>query len=129
MCIRDSVEGQYIRFLITELLTDLGMVQTGQLSDQPDSQVFQITPWFSKLLNLDERLDLPEENQRVLVGGDGKLEMTPLVPRIARYQLSRFAEWRALRQERFVYQLTPTSLQAAAGQGLELKHLRALLRK
>jgi len=124
-----DVEGQYIRFLITELLTDLGMIQTGQLSDQPDSQVFQITPWFSKLLNLDERLDLPEENQRVLVGGDGKLEMTPLVPRIARYQLSRFAEWRALRQERFVYQLTPTSLQAAAGQGLELKHLRALLRK
>lgn len=124
-----DVEGQYIRFLITELLVDLGMAQTGQISDQPERQVFQITSWFSKVLRSDASLELPEEDQPVLVGGDGKLEMTPLVPRIARYQLSRFAEWRLLRPDRFVFQLTPTSLQAAAEQGLELKHLRALLRK
>ena len=124
-----DVEGRYIRFLITEFLTYLGMAQTGQLSDQPESQVFQITPWFSKLLRLDEKLELPEENQPVLIGRDGKLEMTPLVPRIARYQLSRFTEWHLVRPERFVFLLTPTSLQAAAEQGLELKHLRALLRK
>ncbi len=124
-----EVEGQYLWFLITEFLTYLGMTQTGQLIDHPESQVFRITPWFSKLLRLDEQLELPEENQPVLVGADGKLEMTPLVPRIARYQLSRFAEWHLLRSDRFQYQLTPTSLQAAAEQGLELKHLRALLRK
>ena len=124
-----DVEGQYIRFLIEEMLVDLGMVQTGQLTDQPESQVFQIMPLFSKSLNPGEKLELPEENQPVLVGRDGKLEMTLLVPRIARYQLSRFAEWRSLRPDRFVFQLTPASLQAAAEQGLELKHLRALLRK
>ncbi len=124
-----DVEGQYIRFLIEEMLVDLGMVQTGQLTDQPESQVFQIMPLFSKSLNPEGKLELPEENQPVLVGRDGKLEMTPLVPRIARYQLSRFAEWRSLRPDRFVFQLTPASLQAAAEQGLELKHLRALLRK
>ncbi|MEN6531978.1 MAG: helicase-associated domain-containing protein, partial [Anaerolineaceae bacterium] len=124
-----DVEGQYIRFLIEEMLVYLGMVQTGQLTDQPESQVFQIMPLFSKSLNPGEKLELPEENQPVLVGRDGKLEMTPLVPRIARYQLSRFAEWRSLRPDRFVFQLTPASLQAAAEQGLELKHLRTLLRK
>jgi hypothetical protein len=124
-----DVEGQYIRFLITELLVDLGMLQIGQLTDQPESHVFQITPRFSKLRNPEEKLELPEENQPVLVGRDGKLEMTPLVPRIARYQLSRFAEWRMLRPDRFVYHLTPASLEVAAEQGLELKHLRALLRK
>ena len=124
-----DVEGQYIRFLIEEMLVDLGMVQTGQLTNQPESQVFQIMPLFSKSLNPGEKLELPEENQPVLVGRDGKLEMTLLVPRIARYQLSRFAEWRSLRPDRFVFQLTPASLQAAAEQGLELKHLRALLRK
>ena len=124
-----DVEGQYIRFLIEEMLVDLGMVQTGQLTNQPESQVFQIMPLFSKSLNPGEKLELPEENQPVLVGRDGKLEMTPLVPRIARYQLSRFAEWRSLRPDRFVFQLTPASLQAAAEQGLELKHLRTLLRK
>lgn len=124
-----DVEGQYIRFLISELLFDLGMVQTGQLKDQPESQVFQLTPWFSASLHPEEKLELPEENQPVLVGRDGKLEMTPLVPRIARYQLSRFGEWHTLRPDRFVFQLTPASLQAAAEQGLELKHLRALLRK
>jgi len=63
------------------------------------------------------------------VGRDGKLEMTPLVPRIARYQLARFAEWHTLQADRYVFQLTPASLQAAGEQGLELKHLRALLRK
>ena len=124
-----DVEGQYIRFLIEEMLVDLGMVQTGQLTDQPESQVFQIMPLFSKSLNPGKKLELPEENQPVLVGRDGKLEMTPLVSRIARYQLSRFAEWRSLRPDHFVFQLTPASLQAAAEQGLELKHLRALLRK
>jgi hypothetical protein len=124
-----DVEGQYIRFLIAEMLFDLGMVQIGQLKDQPESQVFQITPWFSASFHPEGKLELPEENQPVLVGRDGKLDMTPLVPRIARYQLSRFAEWHMLRPDRFVFQLTPASLQAAAEQGLELKHLRALLRK
>jgi hypothetical protein len=124
-----DVEGQYIRFLIEELLVSLGMVQVGSLTDQSESQVFLVTPWFSKLLRSDSTLELPEEDQPVLVGGDGKLEMTPLVPRIARYQLSRFAEWSLLRPDRFVFQITPASLQAAAEQGLELKHLRALLRK
>lgn len=88
-----DVEGEYIRFLLTELLVDLGMAQDGQLNNQPEGHVFQITSSFSKLLSLEEKLELQEENQPVLVGGDGKLEMTPLVPRIARYQLSRFAEW------------------------------------
>lgn len=124
-----DVEGQYIRFLVEEILVDLGMVQTGHLTDQPESQVFQIMPLYFKLLNLEEKPELPDENQPVLVGRDGKLEMTPLAPRIARYQLSRFAEWRSLRPDRFVFQLTPASLQAAAEHGLELKHLRALLRK
>ncbi len=124
-----AVEGQYIRFLIEDLLVDLGMAQVGYLTDQPESRVFQVAPWFSKLLRSDESLELPEEDKPVLVGGDGKLEMTPLVPRIARYQLSRFAEWCLVRPDRFVFQFTPDSLQAAAEQGLELKHLRALLRK
>ena len=124
-----DVEGQYIRFLIEELLVDLGMAQTGQLTEQPEIHMFQITPWFSRLLSREEEPELPEENLPVLVGGDGKLEMTPLVPRIARYQLSRFAEWHLLRSDRFLFQLSPASLQAAEEQGLELKHLRALLRK
>ena len=124
-----DVEGQYIQFLIAELLPDLGLTQTGQLIEQPESQVFQLTPWLVKLLRSDTTLELPEEDQPVLVGGDGKLEMTPLVPRIARYQLSRFTEWRKLHVDRLLFQLTPASLQAAAEQGLELKHLRALLRK
>jgi hypothetical protein len=53
-----------------------------------------------------------------MVGRDGKLEIDTLVPRIARYQLSRFVgEWLTLRPDRFVFQLTPASLQAAAEQG------------
>ena len=91
--------------------------------------VFQVSPGFSGLLSPDGSLELPEEAQPVLVGRDGKLEMTPLVPRIARYQLARFAEWHTLQADRYVFQLTPASLQAAGEQGLELKHLRALLRK
>ena len=124
-----DVEGQYIRFLITELLVNLGMAQLGHLTDQPDRKVFQVTPWFSKLLRSNASLELSEEDQPVLVGRDGKLEMTSLVPRIARYQLSRFAEWRLIRPDQFVFQLTPVSLQASQEQGLGLKHLRALLRK
>ena len=124
-----DVEGQYIRFLIAEVLVYLGMVRTGKLLNQSEDLVFQVSPGFSGLLSPDGSLELPEEAQPVLVGRDGKLEMTPLVPRIARYQLARFAEWHTLQADRYVFQLTPASLQAAGEQGLELKHLRALLRK
>lgn len=124
-----DVEGQYIRFLNAQVLVYLGMVRTGKLLNQSEDLVFQVLPEFSGLLSPDGSLELPEEDQPVLVGRDGKLEMTPLVPRIARYQLARFAEWRTLQADRYVFQLTPASLQAAGEQGLELKHLRALLRK
>ena len=124
-----DVEGQYVRFLIADLLVVFGLAQTGQVAEQPESQTFRLTPWFGQVLGSEAPFELPEESQPVLVGSDGRLEMPPLVPRFARYQLSRFTEWRRLGSDRFTYQLTPASLQAAAEQGLELKHLRSLLRK
>jgi hypothetical protein len=111
------------------LLVVFGLAQTGQVAEQPENQTFRLTPWFGQVLGSEAPFELPEESQPVLVGSDGRLEMPPLVPRFARYQLSRFTEWRRLGSDRFTYQLTPASLQAAAEQGLELKHLRSLLRK
>ena len=125
----NDVEGQYIRFLISEILPVFGLVRVGSLAEDSSCSLFQLTPWFFSVLRQNQNPELAEEDQPVVVGRDGKLEMTRLVPRIARYQLSRFAIWLEIQPERFVYQLTPASLQEAAGQGLELKHLRALLRK
>jgi len=84
-----EVEGQYIRFLLTELLVDLGMLQIGQLTEQPEIQVFLITQWFSKSLNLEEKLELPEEKQPVLVGRDGQTRID--APRAAHRALSALA--------------------------------------
>ena len=98
-----------------------------KLLNQSEDLVFQVSPGFSRLLSPDDAGTAGRGP--TVVGRDGKLEMTPLVPRIARYQLARFAEWHTLQADRYVFQLTPASLQAAGEQGLELKHLRALLRK
>lgn len=124
-----DVEGQYILFFVQHILTDFGLVRTGSLSDDSTADFFQLTPWFFQMLIQNQTPDLPAENQPVIISRDGKLEMSPLVPRIARYQLSRFTDWLSIQPAQFVYQLTPSSLQAAAEQGLEVKHLRALLRK
>jgi len=64
-----DVEGQYIRFLIEEMLVDLGMVQTGQLTDQPESQVFQIMPLFSKSLNPEENSSCQKRTSRFWLAG------------------------------------------------------------
>jgi len=65
----------------------------------------------------------------VAVSADGTLTLTNHTPRIARYQLSRFGEWLEVSPKRYRIRLTPASLQAAAFQGLKVRHLIALLRK
>jgi hypothetical protein len=50
-----------------------------------------------------------------------------LVPRTARYQVSRFCEWLTPKGNEHSYQITPASLQKAREQGLPAEHLLPLL--
>ena len=55
--------------------------------------------------------------------------MSNRVPRIARYQLSRFCQWVEISPKRSRFRLTSASLNEAKAQGLLTRHLLALLRK
>jgi hypothetical protein len=80
-------------------------------------------------LNPREPLELPPENAPVVVSSAGILSLNRQTPRAARYQLARFSEWLESGPERWQFLLTPASLSAAAAQGLNTRHLSALLRK
>lgn len=55
--------------------------------------------------------------------------MTDRSPRLARYQIARFADWIQVSPISGTYQITPGSLSRAKEQGLLPKHLITLLRK
>jgi len=124
-----DVEAPYIRFLISGPLAWLGLIELGWEEGVQAPVYFRKSAWFDALTRGNAELDLPDEDALVAVSADGTLTLTNRTPRIARYQLSRFGEWLEVSPKRYRIRLTPASLQAAARQGLKVRHLIALLRK
>ncbi len=124
-----DVEAIYIRFLISGPLAWLGLIELGWEEGLQAPVYFRKSAWFDALTRGNAELDLPDEEALVAVSADGTLTLTNRTPRIARYQLSRFGEWLEVSPKRYRIRLTPASLQAAARQGLKVRHLIALLRK
>ncbi|HOT52587.1 MAG TPA: hypothetical protein PLH68_01150 [Anaerolineaceae bacterium] len=123
-----EVEALWTRFLIAGLLFWLGFVELGFAADG-EAAYFRKSEWCDTLLNPREPLELPPENAPVVVSSAGILSLNRQTPRAARYQLARFSEWLESGPERWQFLLTPASLSAAAAQGLNIRHLSALLRK
>jgi hypothetical protein len=124
-----EVEAPYIHFIITGPLTWLGLIELGWDEGAQAPAYFRKSVWFDALTSGNAELNLPDEDAPVAVSADGVLTLTNLTPRIARYQLARFADWQKVSPKRYQLRLTPASLQAAAKQGLKVRHLVALLRK
>lgn len=123
-----EVETLWTRFVIAGLLFWLGFVELGFAADGK-AAYFRKSEWCGALLNPREPLELPPENAPVVVSSAGILSLNRQTPRAARYQLARFSEWLESGPERWQFLLTPASLSAAAAQGLNTRHLSALLRK
>jgi len=123
-----EVETLWTRFVIAGLLFWLGFVELGFAADD-EAAYFRKSEWCGALLNPREPLELPPENAPAVVSSAGILSLNRQTPRAARYQFARFSEWLENGPERWQFLLTPASLSAAAAQGLNTRHLSALLRK
>lgn len=123
------IETAWTRFLLGGLLFWLGFVELGFAAGAEEPAYFRKSAWCGSLLNPHEALELPAENAPAAVSSAGIISLNRDAPRAARYQLARFSEWLENGPERWQFLLTPASLAAAAGQGLNTRHLAALLRK
>jgi Helicase conserved C-terminal domain len=117
----DLVDGALINFFITTILYRLNLVHLASPAEGKAITAFRrINP---------EGLKLKLEDAKVHVSSQGKLEVSRYVPRVVRYQLSRFCEWEDEKGGEYRYRLTPQSLSRAKEQGLKMEQLLVLLSK
>ena len=124
-----EVDGALIRYLITGPMHWLGLVDlASSVEDQP-AAAFRFSAWAADLLKGRSPAGLVEEEQPLKALSDGRILAGRFSSRLARYQVSRFGLWQAETEEVYTYQLTPQSLEEAAGQGLKVAHLETLMGK
>lgn len=126
----DEVDGALIRYLVTGPMFWLGRVELA-LAEGSDSVA---------AFRLSGRQATSSEDGKLTVTSNGRISVPRLVPRVARYLISRFCEWeeggRAAPKGRieatideYRYRVTTASLKKAAGQGLKVGQLLSLLAK
>lgn len=123
----DEVDGALIRYLMTGPMHWLGLIDLASPGEGQPVTAFRLSDWSEKLLLGQPAEGLAEENEDAEVFSDGSLLAGRYLPRLARYQLSRFCLWTEETDTHYVYQITPGSLEAAIGQGLKIIHLEKLL--
>jgi hypothetical protein len=125
----DEVDGALLRYLITGPMHWLGLMDLAAPEPKANPTAFRFSAWAQDLLQGKPAQGLAEEDQPFVGHSDGKLTVSRLTPRLARYQVSRFGTWLAETNAAYIYRLTPESLRAAAAQGLKASHLETLFSK
>jgi hypothetical protein len=124
-----QVDGALLRYSITGPMHWLGLLDLASPAPGDAITAFRFSGWAENLLLGKPLADLPSEDERVSVSSDGSLQVPRLVPRLARYQISRFCLWEEETEQYYRYHLAPASLTAAAKQGLRISHLEKLLNR
>jgi len=124
----DEVDGALIRYLVTGPLFWLGMTDLASAEDGGLATAFRIKSNVEAQMS-DFRPSTFNEKGKLTVTSDGKINVPRLVPRAARYQISRFCEWEEEKPEEYRYRVTTRSLKKAQEQGLKVSQLLSLLAK
>ncbi|MGZ9164131.1 MAG: helicase-associated domain-containing protein [Anaerolineales bacterium] len=117
----DQVDGALIKYFIMNLLHWLGQVDLCIAEGATEPTSFRIINPETRTANL--------ESKKVHVSSQGLLSVPRLVPRVVRYQVSRFCEWEEPKEDIYRYRISTRSLTRAKEQGLKVEHLLALLAK
>ncbi|MBP7213346.1 MAG: helicase-associated domain-containing protein, partial [Anaerolineaceae bacterium] len=125
----EQLEGKLISYILTVMLPLLGLADLALSFDEKNQILFRLKPIFFLFESSPEQLVSEIENEPIQLSSTGKIMMTNRSQRLARYQISRFAQWLEVSAESGTYQITPASLSNAEKQALLPKHLIQLLRK
>jgi hypothetical protein len=115
----DQVDGALVRYFITQILHWLGQVDLCIAEGAAEPTSFQISRLQSQIT--------AGENQKIHVSSQGVISIPRFAPRVVRYQISRFCDWEAVREDVYRYRISTNSLTKAREQGLKVEHLLALL--
>lgn len=124
-----AVDGALLRFTLTGMLHWLGYIDLAGPAEDSPVQAFRLSRWWEELTAGTPPDGLPHEDENVLLSSDARLRAPRLVPRPARYQIARFAEWQDAAVDAYRYRITPASLERARSQDLAAGQLIALLRR
>lgn len=123
----EAVDGALLRALLVNPLHWLGMVDLG--ASEPDGHLdrVRLTPLVSLLIDEEQEPQLEQPHASGQVLPDGQLRVPRSSPRPLRYQVARLSSWLSFDGEVYQYRLRPSSVLAAAKQGLQPHHLQHLL--
>ena len=122
----EEVDGALLRFYICGPLHWLGMLDLAYSEGGVSPSAFRSTP--APQPGESFRASASESG-RITVSSQGKIIVPRMAPRAVRYQVARFCEWDAPREQDYSYRVTALSLKKAKEQGLKSDHLIGLLRK
>jgi hypothetical protein len=117
----DQVDGALIRYFITNVLHWLAQVDLCIAEGAAEPTSFRVNSHLAQRSTV--------ENKKLNVSSQGLISIPRLAPRVVRYQVSRFCEWEASKDEVYRYRLSTNSLARAKEQGLRVEHLLTLLSK
>jgi len=123
----DSVDGALIKYFITDILHWLGQVDLSIAEGATEPTAFRLSP-FEGVKEESGALSSSKAG-KIAVSSNGKITIERIVPRVVRYQVSRFCEWEEPKKDEYVYRVSTRSLAHAKEQGLKPEHLLALLVK
>lgn len=122
----ESMEGAFLRYMITGPLHWLGFVDLATCSSSRPPNAFRLSAWSNNLFD-STAPQLPAEEGKITVRSTGRIVVPEDAPHAARYIIARFCEWEPSKQKEHIYQITARSLKAAYEQGLRVSHFFHIL--
>ncbi|HEY42774.1 MAG TPA: hypothetical protein G4O11_02210 [Anaerolineae bacterium] len=123
----DAIEGAMLRYMITGPMHWLGAADLGRTNEEGPVTSFRLTPAAAVLSDPRTPLSIKESTSSATIHPDGRVVVPRRALRALRYQIARFTSWQPIDDINYYYRLTPTGLETASNQGLELSHIITVL--
>ena len=124
------VEGRLLRFVFSELLPWLGLLDIGKSAPDAPPSSMRKSAWADALLSKQAPVGIHEEDEKITVRSNGQVIVPCMTRRSTRYQIARFCDWKDTKNKNgYHYSITSLSLQRAQQQGLKIGQLIRLLQK
>jgi hypothetical protein len=124
----ERVDGALVRWLVTEPLRWLGLVEVNKGQGTGDGDSFRVAPAAQPFLRREPEPAAAAEAARVRIGVNGVLRVPLTLKPRDRFRVARIAKWLGLEEDEYVYRLTPGSLKRAEKQGVPLERVAEFLR-
>jgi hypothetical protein len=125
----DAVEGALLRYMVCGPLYWLGAMDLGRSGPEGHFNSFRLTQRAQILYNADSKTGQAESETPITVSPDGRIIVPHSAAQSHRYQIARFCDWLSIESDGYQYRISPTALERATEQGLNLKQVEAILVK